>query len=173
MEFLRAYLHLHGMIPTALLTFGFYLLLQGARASMWRVAFLALPGTLAHELAHFVVGLCLLAQPARLSIWPKRSGNGNKWILGSVSFRSINLLNGAFVALAPLLLLPLAWLCLRYFAIPFWNKGEVGWWLLCGYLTATALLAAAPSLQDVKLAVPSMLLYASIVGLCLLAGHFY
>jgi hypothetical protein len=73
-------------------------------------------------------------------------------------------LNGAFVALAPLLLLPIAWLCVVHVLLPLWNEGQWGWWFLGGYLTGTALFAALPSFQDIKLGGRSLLLYAAIGG---------
>src|SRR5207253_2132543 len=109
MEYLRSYLSHAGFIPSVALVLIFYALLRAMRNSMWRIALLSLPGTIAHELAHFVVGLVLLAKPRGFSIWPR--AHAHTWTLGSVSFGNIGLLNGAFVALAPLLLLPIAWLC--------------------------------------------------------------
>ena len=160
MEYLRYYLHDPGFAPSVALVVIFYALLRGVRDTMWRVALLSLPGTIAHELTHIVVGFLVHAKPHGFSIWPRRSGNG--WILGSVSFRNIGLLNGAFVAFAPLLLLPIAWLCLTHVLMPLWIEGQWGWWLLAGYLAATALFAALPSLQDIKLGGLSLLLYAAI-----------
>jgi len=148
-------------MPSAALVLIFYALLR-ARNSMWRIALLSLPGTIAHELAHYVVGAVLLAKPRGLSIWP--TAQGQTWRLGSVSFGNIGLLNGALVALAPLLLLPIAWLCLVHVLLPLWNDNQWGWWLLSGYLTATALFAALPSFQDIKLGGRSLLLYAALVG---------
>jgi hypothetical protein len=138
----------------------FYALLRGVRDTLWRVALLSLPGTIAHELTHFVVGFLLHAKPHGFSIWPRPRGNA--WTLGSVSFRNIGLFNGAFVALAPLLLLPIAWLCLIHVLAPLWIEGQWGWWLLAGYLAATALFAALPSFQDIKVGGPSLLLYAAL-----------
>jgi hypothetical protein len=58
-------------------------LLRGVRDSMWRVALLSLPGTIAHELTHLIVGLLLHAQPHGFSVWPRPRGNA--WTLGSSS----------------------------------------------------------------------------------------
>lgn len=161
-------LSLTGFLPSLLLAAGWYLFLQRARASMWRLALISLPSTLAHELAHFVVGFFLLAKPADFSVWPKRLGD--RWRLGSVSFRRINVLNGAFVALAPCLFLPLAWLCLTHLAAPLWAGHRWGWWLLSGYLTAASLFAASPSVQDLKEGSPSFLFYGIIGGFWWLWG---
>jgi hypothetical protein len=157
---LQSYLHDPGFIASIVLVVIFHVFLRGARDSMWRVALLSLPGTFAHELAHFLVGLILRAKPHGFSIWPRPDGHG--WRLGSVSFGNIGLLNGAWVALAPLLLLPLAWLCLIHILLPLWTDGRWGWWLLAGYLTATALFAALPSFQDIALGGRSLLLYVVI-----------
>ena len=42
----------------------------------------------------------------------------------AVSFRNIGLLNGVFVALAPLLLLPIAWLCLIHVLLPSGSRAN-------------------------------------------------
>jgi hypothetical protein len=48
MEYLRSYLHDTGFVPSVVLLFVFYALLRGLRDSMWRIAVLSLPGTIAH-----------------------------------------------------------------------------------------------------------------------------
>jgi len=160
MQYLRPYLHQAGFLPSVALVITVYVLLRSVRDSMWRVALLALPGTFAHELMHLIVGFLLRAKPHGFSVWPRP--RGHTWELGSVSFRNIGLLNGAWVALAPLLLLPAAWLCFVHILLPLWMGGQWGWWLLAGYLTATALFAALPSLQDIKLGGASLLLYVAL-----------
>jgi hypothetical protein len=166
-EYLRATVDQAGFLPSAVLVVVFYAFLRAARRSMWRIALLALPGTIAHELMHLVVGLVLQAKPRAFSIWPRRNSNG--WTLGSVAFGNISLLNGAFVTFAPLVLLPVAWLCLVHVLMPLWVENRWGWWLAGGYLAATALFAALPSFQDLKVGAPSLLLYVALGGLLLLA----
>jgi hypothetical protein len=156
-------IHQAGFLPSLILTAAWFLLLLRARASIWRLALLALPGTFAHELAHFVVGLLLLAKPAGFSLRPKRSDHG--WTLGSVSFRGINVFNGAFVALAPISFLPLAWFGLIRLVGPFWVHHQWGWWLAGGYLISTIFFAAIPSFQDIKQGGPSLFLYGTLGGL--------
>jgi hypothetical protein len=75
MDYLRSYLSHAGFIPSMALVVIFYALLRGLRNSMWRSALLSLPGTIAHELAHFVVGALLLAKPRGFSIWPRALGH--------------------------------------------------------------------------------------------------
>src|SRR4051812_2580581 len=74
-------------------------------AGMWIYALVALPGTFAHELAHFIVGLLLGARPSFPSLIPVRTQRG--WRLGAVSFR-VGRVRAMPIAIAPLLLLPLA-----------------------------------------------------------------
>ena len=159
----KGILLLAGFLPSGALAAVWYVILHRARGSKWRLALLALPGTFAHELMHFIVGFLLRAKPSGFSIRPKRAGKG--WILGSVSFQKVNLFNGAFVALAPILLLPLAWLCFIRFSLPFWVHHQWGGWLGAGYLTSTILFAASPSFQDMKLGYRSLLLYGMLGGL--------
>jgi hypothetical protein len=166
-DYLLATVSQRGFWPSAVLVVVFYIFLRAARRSMWRIALLALPGTIAHELTHLVVGLILQAKPRAFSVWPRRSGNG--WTLGSVAFGNISLLNGAFVTLAPLLLLPVAWLCLVHVLVPLWVEDRWGWWLAGGYLAATALFAGLPSFQDLRVGARSLLLYVAVGGLLLLA----
>lgn len=173
----KGLLNAAGLLPSLLLTAVWYLILQRARASLWKVALISLPGTIAHELAHWVVGFLFLAKPARFSVWPRRSGE--RWTLGSVSFRRINVLNGAFVALAPALLLPLSWYCLRRLAAPSWNQGQWGWWLASGYVAAACLFAALPSAHDLRQGTRSILFYGIlgtigwIIGTATWRGWFH
>ena len=158
-----SYLHQAGFLPSVALVAAVSVLLRSVRDSMWRVALLSLPGTVAHELTHLIVGFLLRAKPHGFSVWPRP--RGRTWRLGSVSFGNVGLLNGAWVALAPLLLLPVAWLCLAEILLPLWMSRQWGWWLLAGYLAATVLFAALPSLQDIKLGGRSLFLYAALGGL--------
>lgn len=103
------------------------------------------PGTMAHELAHYLVAIVTGGRPAPISLWPRREAGG--WVMGSVSFCP-NQFNGALVALAPLYLLPpLAWWCASQHttASPL---AAVVW----GYLAAVLLYSAWPSSIDWKIA---------------------
>jgi len=157
-----------GFLPSITVAVVWVLILQSARASMWGLALLALPGTIAHELSHLVVGFVLLAEPAGFSVWPKSSRHS--WTLGSVTFRRINLFNGAAVSLAPLLFLPLAWYGLIRLAAPFWVHHQWLWWFGMVYLISTIFFAAIPSLQDIKQGGPSLVLYGTVGGLWWLFG---
>lgn len=63
------------------------------------------PGTLAHELLHFLAGWLTGAKPVSLSVIPRRKPEGG-WILGSVAFTRLRWWNSVPVGLAPLALVP-------------------------------------------------------------------
>ncbi|QKE37451.1 hypothetical protein [Ferrovum myxofaciens] len=71
------------------------------------VSAVMLPGTIAHECAHYFVGLLLNARPTKLVLWPIRSGNS--LVLGEVVFSHLTWYNAALTGMAPLLLIPVVW----------------------------------------------------------------
>lgn len=81
--------------------------------NIWLSAIINIPGTILHEIMHFVVGLVLNAQPCNFSIFPKKNNNGD-YVMGSVSFRNITFYNAIPAAMAPLLLLAIGFYINRY-----------------------------------------------------------
>lgn len=72
--------------------------------NLYLSAIINVPGTILHELSHFIVGLVLNAQPCNFSIFPKKDNQGN-YVMGAVSFRNITFYNAVPAALSPLILL--------------------------------------------------------------------
>lgn len=83
-------------------------------SSMWLSALVNIPGTILHELMHFLVGLALNAHPCNFTIFPRRGEDGN-YVMGSVGFRNITFYNAVPASMAPLLLLPIGFYLNRYF----------------------------------------------------------
>jgi hypothetical protein len=125
---------------------------------MWPYAVIALPGTLAHELAHYLVALILFAKPSFPSLLPQRSEHG--WRLGSVAFRA-GLLRSVPIALAPLLLAPLA----LYWAATFLAPATWPLLALHAWIVGALVSACLPSKADFKIALPALLIIAVIAGL--------
>ncbi|MBR2136344.1 MAG: hypothetical protein IJ852_00080 [Alphaproteobacteria bacterium] len=120
--------------------------------NIFLTALINIPGTILHELAHFLIGFLLNAQPTSFSLFPKKSGNA--YVTGSVSFRHIKFYNAFPSAMAPLLLLPIAyWFDKYYFA----NVHTTVWNYLFYVLLQTVLIEnAIPSHTDFKVAFSSL-----------------
>lgn len=132
-------------------------LARAFKGSFWLTAFIDIGGTTLHELAHFTVGLLLRAKPVDVDLWPRREGDS--WVLGSVSFAHLTLLNSAFVSMAPLLLFGLGVLFWRYWAVPaFDGHNWVEWFAAC-YLTAGCVNSGIPSGTDFRVGAISILMY--------------
>lgn len=132
-----------------------------ARLGLWPYALFALPGTLAHELAHWTVAKLLLARPQMPRLWPQRCATG--WRLGAVQFVPA-WWRTAPIALAPLLLFPVA---LLWMAGPL--ADAAGAWLAAhAWIAGTLANAALPSRADLRLAGPGLALPA-LLGLGWLA----
>lgn len=121
---------------------------------------LRLPGTLCHELAHFLAGLLTFARPASLSIIPRRSNGG--WTLGEVRLANARWYNAAPTALAPLALILLPWWVAVLRTPPGWQFSALDAGL--AFLLAPQFLACWPSAADWKLALRSWPLFLAAAG---------
>lgn len=107
-----------------------------------------LPGTILHELAHFIVGLVTFARPSSFSVIPTRTATG--WMLGAVSIGNARWFNGALVALAPLILIPVVILIYLYGVRAYPLSSMYHWGFL--YLAIVAAMSSLPSMTDLRLA---------------------
>ncbi|MTW13628.1 hypothetical protein GM658_23745 [Pseudoduganella eburnea] len=112
---------------------------------------LQLPGTLCHELAHFLAGLVTFAQPVSLSVIPRRDGNGYR--LGEVKLANASWYNSALTALAPMLLVLIPWGIAVQRTHGAWHFTPLDAGL--ALLIAPQFLACWPSAADWKLAMRS------------------
>ena len=109
---------------------------------------LCLPGTIGHELLHFLVGTLTLARPVRVSLLPKFHRDGSA-TLGFVVFSNIRWYNALWVGFAPLLALPaVLWLVYsRSAQIPPLSWRELAWIYVAASLTVSCL----PSKADIDI----------------------
>lgn len=126
-------------------------ILRAVRRFWWGFSLVLLPGTLAHELCHLVVGWALNGQPVNVSLLPHRQGRSV--VLGSVGFRNLKWYNAFFVGTAPVVLAPLAWWLLK----PHLGQTFAFGWMnaLWLYLIACLVQASLPSGQDLRIAARS------------------
>lgn len=128
---------------------------------------ISLPGTVGHELLHFLVGTLALAKPVKVSLIPKFHRDGSV-TLGLVMFSNIRWYNALWVGFAPLLALPAAlWLVYyRSAQIPPLSWRELAW----SYVAASLTYSCLPSRADVGIVLskPSGLIFylGSGVSLC-------
>lgn len=113
-------------------------------------ALFTLPGTILHELCHYIVALFTLSRPSFPSIIPQRI-DGNL-ALGSVSFVP-GFFTAWLVALAPLYLMPVAayWIYLTAKSLSTHDKAL--YLVLLGWVESAAIFACLPSRQDIKIAI--------------------
>lgn len=133
---------------------------------------LCLPGTILHELSHWIVGLLTFAKPVGFSVWPRRIAP-HTWQLGSVNFVNIQWWNAALVALAPLGIV-LAPLVVAVWRVKFQmrsvldpNAQDIMVWLLM----APVFCSFLPSAQDLKVACRSWPMFM-LAGLVWALTHF-
>ena len=109
---------------------------------------ISLPGTIGHELLHFLVGTLTLAKPVKVSLIPKFHRDGST-TLGLVLFSNIRWYNALWVGFAPLLALPAAlWLVYcRSAQIPPLSLWELAW----SYVAASLAYSCLPSKADVDI----------------------
>lgn len=146
--------------------------LQYASQSSLLLAYLYLPGTFLHELMHYIVALLFYAYPSNFSLKATKTADGYR--LGSVSISNAKWYNTIPVALAPLLLLPLAFL----FYDMLYDWGRSGWWqyLLFVGLMVVIVTASTPSKADIELAFKykwGVIFYICLCALLLLTIYAY
>lgn len=143
------------------------------RTNIIIVFLLGWPGVVLHEVSHLVLGLLFNAGPSRLNLIPEKNHGDGSWTLGSVAFRRITALNAVPIALAPLLLLVLAYGLFRY-----WHRFFPVQTLFTtlGLYAVMFILAynSIPSRQDIRVACNwrSLLLYG-IIGCTLFLALKY
>lgn len=118
-------------------------------------------GTFFHELSHYLVGLLLFAKPTGFSLWPKPQQGGG-YLLGSVTFENIRFFNALPTALAPLLLVFMAYFVDKNFFMLV--EKSLSSYIVYIFVLVILLENAIPSATDFKVA------FSSFVGVVLYIG---
>jgi len=119
---------------------------------------LSWPGTVVHELLHYVIGFVLFAQPTKISVWPEdRETSGQT--MGYVNFANIQWYNAMPTGLAPLLGVFVVLFIAGLVPVGFSLSGIFWIWIM-----ASVLSQVWPSQQDWKVA------FSSIGGLAMYGG---
>jgi hypothetical protein len=114
--------------------------------SLWASWLCRLPGTIAHEIAHYVVALITGSRPTPISFRVRQTRGG--WTMGEVEFRA-GIFRAGWVALAPLYMLP-------PLAFGLWLEAQYlghAYAVIAGYVAVMLLDGAIPSRQDWAIAI--------------------
>ncbi len=95
-----------------------YAMIRACHRWAYAYALIWWPGTVAHELSHFIVGLFLGADPARLSVLPRHNKATGELVLGEVVFSNLRWWNKLPVGIAPLVILAPIGALLVYKSLP-------------------------------------------------------
>jgi len=118
--------------------------------------------TVFHELAHFIIGLILFANPTYFSLIPKKTEEG--YTLGFVEFNRLNSFNALPISLAPLILIFIAYLTFNQ----FYGSMNI---VLLSFLLFLLLNGSIPSSQDFSIVFEYKL--GIILYLCLVSLFIY
>jgi len=106
-----------------------FLLTGSKQAAVWLFWALFLPGTLLHELSHWLIAAALRAKPGRFSLWPKMKRRGELQ-MGAVQVEVTDPFRHSLIGLAPLFFGSIAvlligqWLNLEQIVVTF-NQGDL------------------------------------------------
>jgi len=78
-----------------------YLVTGHPALALWIFFLVFLPGTLVHELSHWLVAKLLVVPTGRIVLWPQTKGDGSVW-LGAIQVARTDPLRSSLIGLAPL-----------------------------------------------------------------------
>lgn len=139
----------------------FHSLIQNDFIATGIIALIYFPGTVIHELSHFLMAILLLLPVHKLSLLPQRNGDSVR--LGYVLYEKKDIFRGMIVGVAPVLvgILFLWW----FYTIDFFSV-EFGWApLLKGYLIfilSSTMFSSKQDLVDIGYLMPILLLVGMI-----------
>lgn len=140
---------------------------------IWSLIFL--PGTLIHEVSHFLVAALTGARTGKIEIFPKYLEDDSHVALGSIQTQKLNPLQGFLVGLAPFIsgLALLIWLASLLQA----GLATPNYWLLVieGYLFFTIANSFLPSWSDIRQTLPFVIIFllVALSALLLLDRAFH
>ncbi|MDO8609217.1 MAG: hypothetical protein Q7R95_01595 [bacterium] len=121
------------------------------------ISLVLLPGTIVHEMAHFIMASILLLKVDHIEIFPK--WNDKEIKLGSVQYHKKDIIRGFFVGIAPLFL---GFIILRILLmyIPFPNSNSLNDILFCYilFIITLTMFSSYTDLQDAIYAIPLMVI---------------
>lgn len=135
----------------------------GRAGAFWQI-FWALPGTVLHELSHFVVAGVTGGRPSGFTVVPRRGSSRGQWVLGSVTIGRPGAVSALPSALAPLALNIVAYYLYRNWG--YWFPSDLPHTLLMYLAIYLFSYSSIPSGQDFRVAFsnPIGVLFYSALG---------
>ncbi|MCS6956701.1 MAG: hypothetical protein NZM02_02545 [Patescibacteria group bacterium] len=121
------------------------------------ITILFFPGTIIHELSHFLTAIILFQKIHSFEILP--SFEKNQLILGSVRYYKTDFLRGIIIGIAPFFVGLLSLYCLNYFNI--FPAGNIGLNIFFGYLVfviSSTMFSSKKDLVDLIYIIPLILI---------------
>ncbi len=91
------------------------------------IAILFLPGTIVHELSHWIMAKILFVPTGRMSLLPKLMGS--TILMGSVSIAKVDRIRSLLIGIAPFITGSFIILSSFFFILP--NIHSLGYWVIC------------------------------------------
>jgi hypothetical protein len=79
-----------------------YLITRDQTVALWVFFLIFLPGTLVHELSHWLAAKLLGVRTGRIVIWPQAKRDGSLW-LGAIQIARVDPVRSSLIGLAPLI----------------------------------------------------------------------
>jgi len=134
--------------------------------------FIFIPGTIVHELMHYIASLALNGKPVRFTIFPKFEKD--RIVLGSVSNSNITWYNSFVIGFAPLFTL---WVLIIYADNYMDLVSNIYFSILQLYLFFILVINSVPSKQDIHVAfvymVPGLILFFILLLLFMIYFEIY
>ena len=139
----------------------------------WSIIFL--PGTLIHEISHFLVAALTGARTGKIEIFPEylednSRDNRTSVVLGSVQTQRLNPIQGFFVGIAPFITGMALLIWLDTLLQTSYSEGNIWIFFLEGYLFFTIANSFFPSWPDIKQTLPLIIIFLVIALLAWYLG---
>jgi hypothetical protein len=133
---------------------------QHSAIIVWSIIFL--PGTLIHEISHFLVAALTGARTGKIEIFPEYLEDSNEKsthvALGSVQTQKLNPIRGFLVGIAPFITGMALLIWLAALLQTSYSEGNSWLFILEGYLFFTIANSFFPSWTDIKQALPFVII---------------
>lgn len=123
------------------------LLLSSSKPGIWFYTIFFLPGTIVHELSHWIMAEVLRVPTGEISILPSQEKGKTERKLGSVMTAKSDPIRGFFIGMAPLIIGTFILVILSILLRDFWDNSYPAWQIL---LTIYAVIVVGNSMLTSK-----------------------